>query len=442
MVSKVTTIAVSTAVDVDGDVVQQITSEDSPAYKEVSSRLRKFREANRRKNVFVNYIFIVKPNPNTQNDFIFVARDSTDENFAAYGEDSPGSSKNLLQKHLFEPYSSGKLTKTAYGLSLSGYAPIYNSQGQYVATISANISAEDVNHALNVLYLHAISAFIVSFVLSMLAAAFLAKQAAIALEKLKKATVEIAKPNFAYRIHLNTNDEFEDLANSLNHMCEGLQEKERLKVGFAHYVSNFVLEKIVAAKGATKLEGEKRKVTVLFSDIRGFTHMAEQMVPEAVVGLLNEYFQIMIDIIFKYNGMLDKLIGDGIMAEFGAPVDDPDQEMNAVITAKEMYQQLLLLRKKWISEGKPEIDIGIGVHTGEAIVGSIGSEKRMEYTAIGDTVNIASRLEVISKERHVPIVISESTYHAVKDRIRCEGLGSATLPGRDQPINVYAVLLD
>lgn len=188
-------------------------------------------------------------------------------------------------------------------------------------------------------------------------------------------------------------------------MTKGLQERERLKLNFSRYVSDHVLEKILSSSVPTKLEGERRKITVLFSDIRQFTQLSENLSPEQIVSLLNEYFKVMLDIIFAHKGTLDKFIGDGLMVEFGAPLQDDFQEKNAVTAA----------------------------------VGNIGSEKRMEYTAIGDTVNIAARLEQMTKSTGKYILISEDTYQAIKDEFDAKNLGSTALIGRQEPITVYAI---
>jgi adenylate cyclase len=250
----------------------------------------------------------------------------------------------------------------------------------------------------------------------------------------------IGQGNLDARADLHTHDEFEELANEINEMAKGLKERERLKLHFTRYVSQYVMEKILSAETVAKLEGERRKITVLFSDVREFTHLAERLAPEEVVSLLNEYFKAMIDIIFKHHGTLDKFMGDGLMVEFGAPLDDALQERNAVDAAIAMQKEMVSLGVQWKSQGKPSLKIGIGIHTGQAIVGNIGSEVRMEYTAIGDTVNVAARLEQMTKAIDVPILISEATHAAVKDHFTFKNLGSKTLPGREVPITVYSVL--
>lgn len=144
----------------------------------------------------------------------------------------------------------------------------------------------------------------------------------------------------------------------------------------------------------------------------------------------------MLDIIFEHKGTLDKFIGDGLMVEFGAPLDDEFQEKNAVTAAIAMQKALEKLNTTW---KQPTIQIGIGIHTGFAVVGNVGSEKRMDYTAIGDTVNIASRLEQMTKSTKRSILISENTYQTVKEEFPAESLGPITLPGRQEPIRVYAI---
>lgn len=442
--SEIIVVASGAAIGIDGEKIKQIKSEadqETPVYKEIADTLRRHRDANRRADLYVKYLYITRPDPADPTKFTFVVDpEEKKEDFSPVGQVNPGATKDLLHEHLKEPYSFGQLTQDQWGIWLTGYYPIFDSKGQYVATIGGDVSAKNVHKQLNRLMIVAIGSFTFSLFLAMFFASFLSRHASKALETLDDATVEIAKPNFDYRIELDTKDEFEDLAKAMNQMCQELQEKEKLKTGFSHYVSKHVLERIVKEKGSTKLEGEKRKITVLFADIRGFTRIAEQMPPEEVVKLLNEYFKGMLEIIFKHNGMLDKLIGDGIMAEFGAPIDDPSQERNAVNAAMEMYQQLVELRRKWKAEGKPELDIGIGIHTGDAIVGSIGTEERMEYTAIGDTVNIAARLQTLTKESHFPILVSETTFQVIKDEFPYKELGPVTLTGRDQPINVFAIL--
>jgi adenylate cyclase len=222
-------------------------------------------------------------------------------------------------------------------------------------------------------------------------------------------------------------------------MAKGLQERERLKLGFARYVSQYILEKILKSGSSAKFEGERKKITVIFTDIRHFTAIAEKLPPEDVVKILNQYFEEMIEVIFRNHGTLDKFLGDGIMIEFGAPLDDELQEKHAVITAIEMQQALKKLNAKWAEEGKEALKIGVGIHTGLAVVGNIGSERRMEYTAIGDTVNVASRLEQATKFADVSILISKATFTPIEGIFKATPMGALEVPGRHEPIDAFSI---
>ncbi len=436
-------IAGTTATHLNGDLVEQIRvqeDEKKPAYKEVRDFLRKSRDANRNESIYIKFIYTTYPDPKDPKKFLFgVDAEETEKDLSHAGTVNEGATKDILYEHLSDVYSYGKLVKDQWGTWLTSYAPILNSKGQYVASVGVDISAAFVNRLVHQMLMLAAMTLSFSLLLALIAAFFLARRATEALALLKLGAEEIGKGNFAHRINIQTKDEFQELADGLNKMAQGLMEKEKMKSGFAHYVSKHVMEKIMT-QGAPNLGGERKKITVFFCDIRGFTQISEKLPPEQVMSILNEYFQAMLDIVFKHNGTIDKLIGDAIMAEFGFPVDDPEQEKNAVLTAIDMQQALALLRVKWKNEGKPEIEIGIGIHSGEAVVGTLGSAERVEFTAIGDTVNIASRLESATREFNEKIIVSEATYNALGGAFPGKNLGPVTLKGIEKPIIAYAIL--
>jgi adenylate cyclase len=188
------------------------------------------------------------------------------------------------------------------------------------------------------------------------------------------------------------------------------------------------------------LGGESLKVTILFTDIRSFTTLSEKMDPQQLVGLLNEYFTEMVGIVMHEDGVVDKYIGDAIMAVFGAPVPKPQDAVNAVRAAVRMRRALFDLNQKLAERGRPGLRTGIGIHTGEVVAGNIGSEKRMEYTVIGDAVNLASRLESNTKDLGVNILISEDTYALTKHVIEVRPMREITVKGRGAPVMTYEVL--
>lgn len=217
-------------------------------------------------------------------------------------------------------------------------------------------------------------------------------------------------------------------------------EKRRVSHLFAQYVSKDVLDEVLHnyEDYAKSSAGQKVEITVLFSDIRSFTTMSETTAPEKIVEMLNVHFTVMADIILKHNGTIDKYIGDAIMAFWGAPVRTENHAEMAVLAGQEMLEGVKEVNRILKERGfQHEVAIGIGINTGEATIGSIGSELKKNYTVVGDTVNLSSRLESITKEQKVPLLFSEYTYEAVKGKIACRRVGNVTVKGREQAVDIY-----
>ncbi len=227
------------------------------------------------------------------------------------------------------------------------------------------------------------------------------------------------------------------LSASLNEMANGLQERDHVKEVFGRYIATQVSDKIL--KGQVNLGGESKRISILFSDIRNFTGMSEAMTPQQVVAFLNDYFSEMVDAVFENGGVLDKFIGDGLMAVFGA-LDEPDHQKHAVQTALRMKALLGKINGTRGMHGLPPIAIGVGIHTDEVIVGNIGSRKRLEYTVVGDGVNTSSRLQGLNKEFGTTILISETTYAAVKADFECRQMPEAQLRGKTKNLMFYEVI--
>lgn len=219
----------------------------------------------------------------------------------------------------------------------------------------------------------------------------------------------------------------------------GERERREMKTLFSRYVSSDVLEEILKDPASVALGGKEVEVTILFSDIRGFTALSEKISPKELVHFLNEYFEVMSNEILKHKGVLDKYIGDAIMAFWGAPVADEEQADNALKAALGMVTALSGLNVKLRSRGKPEINIGIGIYTGPAIVGNVGSKARFDYTAIGDTVNVASRLEGLNKTYGTNIIIGETTKAKLREQYNPRLLDSVEVKGRKQPLEIYTL---
>ena len=260
-----------------------------------------------------------------------------------------------------------------------------------------------------------------------------------ALKRVNDALKKLEQQEYVHVIGVKTGDELEDLASGFNTMVDGLKERDKLRTTMGKYMTASVMEKMMS--GDIALGGESITVTILFSDIRSFTTLSEKMNdPQALVGLLNEYFTEMVGIVMQEGGVVDKYIGDAIMAVFGAPVAKPDDPINAVRAAVRMRQALRHLNTRLVARGVDPIKTGIGIHTGPVVAGNIGSERRMEYTVIGDAVNLASRLESNTKELGVNVLISEDTYALAKDQIVVRAVKEIHVKGRVQPVMTYEVL--
>lgn len=229
------------------------------------------------------------------------------------------------------------------------------------------------------------------------------------------------------------------MAYSYRFILEG-RNKEKIQNAMGKYISQDVMQNVVKNIDSLKLGGKRANVTVLFADIRGFTAMSEKMSAEEVSMILNEYFSEIEPIITKYNGVINKFIGDAVMAIFGEPIQDKNHATNAVRCADEMLKKVSELQKKWLKEGKPKIEIGIGINTDEAFVGNIGTETRLEYTVIGDMVNLASRIESYNKVYKTNFLISATTYEKIHNIADVIKISEVTIRGKAKKLDIYEVL--
>jgi adenylate cyclase len=222
-------------------------------------------------------------------------------------------------------------------------------------------------------------------------------------------------------------------------VIEDISNEKRLKSTMSRYMDPSIADQLVAS-GSDILGGKSVVCTTLFSDVRGFTTLTEQLGAQGTVSLLNEYFTIMVDCIQREAGMLDKFIGDAIMAVFGIPVNHNDDEDRAMRTAIAMIRELQQWNVKRADEGKMPLDIGIGLNTDVVVSGNIGSQKRMDFTIIGDGVNLAARLESACKQYGAHILISEFTYAKLKDTYRVREVDYVVVKGKTKPVAIYEVL--
>ncbi|MCB0355455.1 MAG: HAMP domain-containing protein [Bdellovibrionales bacterium] len=257
------------------------------------------------------------------------------------------------------------------------------------------------------------------------------------IEKLVLVTQKVASGDFAIRSNVKSRDEVGELSQAFDSMVEGLAERDKMKNVLNKFHGSAIAEDLIA--GNLELGGSKKNVTVFFSDIRDFTKFSEGHTPEEVVEMLNEYFHIMVGIINKNGGVVDKFIGDAIMAVWGAPTPNDRDSQNAVTACLEMREALQILNEKRIARGQVPIKIGIGLHKGEAISGNIGSDERMEYTVIGDAVNQAARIEASTKAFGTDLLISDTLFELVKEEFVIKEAGKVEVKGKSQPLTLFKV---
>jgi adenylate cyclase len=277
--------------------------------------------------------------------------------------------------------------------------------------------------------------------ISILCVWFFSKTISSPLKNLSAAAGRIKSGDFNIELFTKNRDEIGLLTASFVEMGRGLAERERLKDTFGRFINREIAER--AMKGELELGGELKQVTVFFSDIRNFTAISEKMPPHDVVGFLNSYLVRMVNCVTKTGGVVDKFIGDAIMAIWGAPVSTGNPARDALSCVRSALMMRVALEEYNQSRGndqRPYLWIGCGINTGDVVAGQIGSRERMEYTVIGDTVNLASRTESLNKPFHTDILITENTWKLVKDYIIAEEMPSVTVKGKEERVRMFAVV--
>ena len=278
-----------------------------------------------------------------------------------------------------------------------------------------------------------------SLALAALLSLVLARSVSRPVQALAAHTDHVVRGDYMQRIELHSADEFGRLAAAFNRMTAGLADRDRVRELLGKVVSPEIAAQLLRSEAV--LGGEEREVTILFSDLRNFTGLSESLVPAEVLALLNRYLDRMSTIVEEHHGVVDKYIGDAIMALFGAPVDDPAAADHALAAALAMNAALGTLNNELAAEGQPQLAVGIGINTAPVVAGNMGSRRRLNYTVIGDGVNVAARLQALTKEPgyQARILISESTLRAARDQYATRALGEVAVRGRAGTVRLFAL---
>ncbi|HTT58309.1 MAG TPA: adenylate/guanylate cyclase domain-containing protein [Opitutaceae bacterium] len=278
-----------------------------------------------------------------------------------------------------------------------------------------------------------------SLALAALLSLALARSVSRPVQALAAHTDHVVRGDYMQRIELHSADEFGRLAAAFNRMTAGLADRDRVRELLGKVVSPEIAAQLLRSEAV--LGGEEREVTILFSDLRNFTGLSESLVPAQVLALLNRYLDRMSTIVEEHHGVVDKYIGDAIMALFGAPVDDPAAADHALAAALAMNAALGTLNNELAAEGQPQLAVGIGINTAPVVAGNMGSRRRLNYTVIGDGVNVAARLQALTKEPgyQARILISESTLRAARDQYATRALGEVAVRGRAGMVRLFAL---
>ncbi|MEO1270663.1 MAG: adenylate/guanylate cyclase domain-containing protein, partial [Myxococcota bacterium] len=284
----------------------------------------------------------------------------------------------------------------------------------------------------------------IALAIAILAAIIIARRIAVPIERLTAFSAVLAERHFNQRITLHTWDELALLGHALNQACSDLEaseerilREEAIRTDLGRYLPYPLVERVVAREQDMNLGGERRPVTIMFADVVAFTPLSERMAPEDIVTILNQLFTILTEIVFRHGGTVDKFMGDCLMAFWGAPTSHEDDAKRALEAAEDMLEWLDIGNVGWSEQYGITIQLAIGINTGEALVGNIGSDSRMAYTAIGDAVNVAARLEAMARPQQ--ILITAATRQAAGEWFEYIPQGTHALSGRSEPVTVFEV---
>lgn len=397
----------------------------------------------------IESIYILRPTeqPTQLRFLVDFAKDGV---MASPGELYDASELPVMLKGFVRPAVEDKPYTDEWGASLSGYAPIVTKDGHSIGIVGVDVQVSNLNAIKHSILIYVAIVFGITILLLGIVAWHVAHNVRSPLNKIIDALVAISRGDLSTRIRMQRSDELGLMGQHIDKMAEQLQERELLRETFGRYVSEDVARELLAKNNEKSLGGEERVVSVLFCDMQGYSTLSEKMPPGHIVAMLNKYLSAMTDVVYQHQGCVIEFIGDAVFAVFGAPRYIPDHAEQAVRCAMAMHKRLQQLNKElqeagitryWKDINQSELRIRIGIHTGHVIAGNLGSATRMKYAVIGDTVNVASRLEALNKDLGTYTLISRDVYTQLPEDLanQLTERGEQSIKGREQSISVYTL---
>ena len=441
-------MVVSLSASVDASAIQTLQA-DSTVRTDLHERQYRRFKAVGEDDQDIESIYLLKPTREPTK-LRFVVDYVKDGDSAKPGEAYDASDLPIMLKGFSKPSVENKPYSDRFGTTLSGYAPVVSTTGKSVGLVGADVDASRLQEIRSQVIRNVAYSFGLASLLLAGVAALIARNLRGPLTRIIQASSEISQGKLTTRIGLDRNDELGVMSDHIDLMAEQLQEREFIRETFGRYLSDQIANELLKNGISTQLGGEERVVTILFCDLRSYSTISEQMSPTHVVKMLNQYLGAMTQILDDHHGCALEFIGDEVLGVFGAPHYIPDHSEQAVRAAIKMLECLRQLNEEWHAvglaqeweaSGVKELTARIGIHSGAVVAGNLGSKVRMKYSVIGDTVNVAARLEDLNKALKTDIAFSREVYIQLPQDLQeiSKERGKFQVKGRELPVRVYAL---
>ena len=439
--------AVSLAKSINGDTITALPAQPALWRGMQIDLIRRFRET-AQADQEIRSIYLLRPG-RQPNKLAFIADYESHGTAGKAGELYDAADIPVMMQGFAKPTVEKEPVRDRFGLTLSGYAPVQASSGQSAAVLGVDVDARRIEQIRLRVLQSTLLVFVIAILLMALIALLVARVLQAPLSRLISATGAVARGDLTTRVELNRSDELGLMSSHFDIMVNQLQDREFIRETFGRYLSQQVANEVLSQRSGITLDGEERVVSVLFSDLCAYSSISEQMSPQQIVSLLNDYLGSMNEIVDRHGGCILEYVGDAVFAVFGAPYYRIDHAEQAARCAICMHESLVRLNQEWQRSGKAEawqrngiesIRMRIGIHAGQVIAGNLGSRSRMKYSVIGDTVNVASRLEGLNRDYGTDIIISRDVWQSLPIELAelFSDQGHVSVKGREQTVRIYA----